>query len=158
MMSAQDTPTILFVVGSLRKDSLNRQLAEQAIALLGDQAHVELLDWSAIPVFSQDIEFPAPDQVSRVRALVEKADALWIASPEYNHGVPGGLKNLIDWLSRPLANGDPGVIGGKLVTVSTVAGSSCGRYAHAALLPTFDFLGMKVIDAPLRASSSIVFS
>ena len=47
-----------------------------------------------VPVFSQDIEFPAPEAVRRVRKAVADADALWIVSPEYNHGVPGGLKNL----------------------------------------------------------------
>ncbi|MGN1219778.1 MAG: NADPH-dependent FMN reductase, partial [Candidatus Cryptobacteroides sp.] len=58
----------------------------------------EYLDYSALPMMDQDIEFPAPDEVSKVREKVAEADALWIFSPEYNYSYPGHLKNLIDWL------------------------------------------------------------
>ena len=93
--STETKPSILFIVGSLRKQSLNGQLAQVARTALGERATTSELAWADVPVFSQDIEFPAPEAVRRVRKAVADADALWIVSPEYNHGVPGGLKNLI---------------------------------------------------------------
>lgn len=153
MADFADLPSILFVVGSLRRQSLNRQLAERAAAFLEGRAHTAFLDWADVPVFNQDDEFPAPGAVARARKAVETADALWIVTPEYNHGVPGPLKNLVDWLSRPAEDGGEGVVVGKTVTLSSVAGSSCGRYAQAAWLPTFDFLKLQVVPTAFGGTS-----
>lgn len=65
--------------------------------------------------------------------------------------MPGGLKNLIDWLSRPVGPDEGAVIEGKVATVSSVAGSSCGRYAQAALLPTLDFLKLELAASPFTS-------
>lgn len=146
-------PTILFIIGSLRKESLNRQLANAAIEVIGERAETPILAWADVPIFDQDQEFPAPESVERVRKAVEEADAIWFASPEYNHGVPGGLKNLIDWLSRPPAEGKPAVLMGKIATVSTISGSSCGRYVHGALLPTFGYLKIQVPGTSFTSAS-----
>lgn len=153
MVDSASLPNVLLVAGSLRKQSLNRQLAEQAAAVIGDRAHTELLEWADVPVFNQDIEFPAPQPVTRVRKAVKEADALWIVTPEYNHGVPGPLKNLVDWLSRPTEDGGEGVIVGKTVTFSSVAGSSCGRYSLGAWLSTVDFLKLEVVPANFTGTS-----
>lgn len=153
MVDSASLPNVLLVAGSLRKQSLNRQLAEQAAAVIGDRAHTELLEWADVPVFNQDIEFPAPQPVTRVRKAVKEADALWIVTPEYNHGVPGPLKNLVDWLSRPTEDGGEGVIVGKTVTFSSVAGSSCGRYSLGGWLPTLDFLKLQVAAANFTGAS-----
>lgn len=144
-------PHILFIVGSLRKGSLNRQLANAAIEMIGDRATCEILEWGDVPVYNQDIEIPAPKAVVRVREAVAEADALWLATPENNHGVPGALKNLIDWLSRPASEDDPALLAGKPTAVSTVAGKSCGRYVQAALLPTLDYLEMPRPKAPFTS-------
>ena len=109
--------TILFIIGSLRKDSFNRQLATEVQKMLAGRATVQYLDYSDVPLMNQDIEFPAPEAVKCVRQKVDEADALWIFSPEYNYSYPGHLKNLIDWLSRPLVPGDrktPLAINGKV--------------------------------------------
>ena len=122
---------ILFIIGSLRKESFNRKIAQEVEQRLGSRAVVEYLDYSAVPLMNPDIEFPAPESVIDVRAKVADADALWIFSPEYNYSYPGHLKNLIDWLSRPLVPGDrqtPIAINGKKVTLSG-AGGEIGR-AH----------------------------
>ena len=97
---------ILFIIGSLRKESFNKKLAKEVEEMLDGRATVEYLDYSDVPLMNQDIEFPAPEAVKRVREKVAKADALWIFTPEYNYSYPGHLKNLIDWLSRPLVAGD----------------------------------------------------
>ena len=140
-------PNILIIVGSLRKHSLNRQLAEYIAKSLNDDASIEFLDWSGFPVFNQDLEFPAPDCVSAAREQVAHADAIWIVTPEYNWGVPGGLKNAIDWLSRPLEDGTAASIIGKVCTVSGVGGGSCARNSFDCLISTLNFLKMDIPQA-----------
>ena len=147
------TPKVLFIVGSLRKQSFNRQLAEEARKILGDRAETSVLEWADVPVLNQDEEFPAPAAVQRVRDAVAAADALWFVTPEYNHSMPGGLKNLIDWLSRPLQDGSPAVIMKKPATYSAFAGGSCGRYVLAAVIPTFEFLQLDLIKVPPTSGS-----
>lgn len=126
---------LLFIVGSLREASFNRQLAEEASRLVGDRATVEFLAYADLPFMNQDIEFPAPAPVERVRSSIMQADGLWIFSPEYNYSYPGALKNLIDWLSRPVVAGDrsTAAIAGKKVALSSAAGSSAGAGSRGML-------------------------
>ena len=97
---------VLMIVGSLRKDSFNLQLAKVAEEILKGQAEVRYLHYADMPFMNQDIEFPTPERVARVRQEVLAADGIWIFSPEYNYQIPGVLKNLLDWLSRPLVPND----------------------------------------------------
>lgn len=124
---------ILFVVGSLRERSFNRQLAQEAARLLEGRAEVSFLEYADVPFMNQDIEFPAPEAVARVRREVQEADGMWIFTPEYNYSYPAVLKNLIDWLSRPLTAGDrsTAVIVGKKVAVSSATGGSAGAGTRA---------------------------
>ncbi|MGT2767401.1 NADPH-dependent FMN reductase [Streptococcus ictaluri] len=115
---------ILFIVCSLREGSFNHQLATQAEKALEGQAAVSYLNWKDVPVFSQDMEANAPASVVEARQAVQAADAIWIFTPVYNLFIPGSVKNLLDWLSRALDLSDPtgpSAIGGKVVTVSSVA-------------------------------------
>lgn len=127
---------VLFIVGSLRKNSFNRQLAGMAANALRE-AEYSFLDYADVPFMNQDIENPVPEAVRRVRDEVAAADILWIFTPEYNFSYPGVLKNLLDWLSRPV---DPtnrkssSVMKGKPVMFSSVAGQSGGMNAQAKLL------------------------
>ena len=137
---------ILFIVASNRKGSFNGQLAKEAEALIGDRALVTYLDYRNIPMMDQDIEFPAPAEIERVRMECLSSDAVWIFSPEYNHSYPGALKNLIDWLSRPLAKGFPrssNALNGKPFTVSTAAGASGGSFVREKLIELVSFTGAK---------------
>ena len=87
-----ETRKISIIVGSLRKGSLNRQLAQHAARFLEEQgAAVEWLEYSDLPYMNQDIEYPAPAAVVRVRQQVAQAQGLWFFVPEYNHGIPGPL-------------------------------------------------------------------
>lgn len=97
---------IVFIVGSLRRNSHNRTLAGYAVEVIGDRADVEYLEYADVPLMNEDIEFPPPPEVVRVREQVEAADAVWIFTPEYNFSYPAGLKNVLDWLSRPQVAGD----------------------------------------------------
>src|SRR5437868_8935539 len=88
--------------GSLRRVSYNRALLRSAVELALPDLHIVVHDLSPIPLYNADVEAAgAPSSVTELRVAVQQADALLIATPEYNHGVPGVLKNTIDWLSRP---------------------------------------------------------
>ena len=115
---------VLFIVGSLRQGSFNHQMALEAEKVLAGQAEVSYLDYSALPLFSQDLEVPTHPAVAAAREAVLAADAIWIFSPVYNHSIPGPVKNLLDWLSRALDLSNPSgpsALQDKFVTVSSVA-------------------------------------
>ncbi|QIB70451.1 NAD(P)H-dependent oxidoreductase [Aminipila butyrica] len=140
---------ILAIVGSLRKESFNRQLALAAQAALGQQAELEILDFADVPMMNQDIEFPAPEAVSRVREKVKAADGIWFFTPEYNHYFSGVLKNLIDWLSRPISQSEPQVLAGKPAAISGISlGMSGTAIAQDHLVTLISFLNMQVMNMP----------
>ena len=115
---------VLFIVGSLRKGSFNHQMALEAEKALAGKAEVSYLDYSAIPLFSQDLEVPTLPAVTGARQAVQAADAIWIFSPVYNFSIPGTVKNLLDWLSRAIDLSDTrgaSALQDKIVTVSSVA-------------------------------------
>lgn len=74
---------ILFIIGSLREKSFNRQLAGVAREIIGSKAEVSELDYRDLPLLNQDVEQPEPAAVARVRKAVKEADALWIFTPEH---------------------------------------------------------------------------
>ena len=140
---------ILAIAGSLRRDSYNRQLALEAGRIVGDRAEFELLDYSDVPLFDQDMEHPAPDSVRLVREKTLSADGIWFFSPEYNHFFPGVLKNLIDWLSRPVCDTRPQVLRGKPAAVSGITiGMSGTGIAQDHLVTLISLLDMKVMNQP----------
>jgi len=140
---------IIAITGSLRKDSFNRQLAMEAGRILGDEAEFHIPDYSDVPLFNQDIEYPAPDSVKRIREIVKSADGIWFFSPEYNHFFTGVLKNLIDWLSRPVSENEPQVLGGKPAAVSGISmGLSGTLIGQDHLVTLISFLDMKVMNKP----------
>ncbi|MCL2127189.1 MAG: NAD(P)H-dependent oxidoreductase [Treponema sp.] len=140
---------ITAIIGSLRRDSFNRQLAMEAGRIIAGQADFELLDYGDVPLLSQDIEYPAPDAVRRVRGIVQSSSGIWFFSPEYNHFFPGVLKNLIDWLSRPVSESEPQVLKGKPAAVSGITpGMSGTGLAQDHLVTLISFLDMKVMNQP----------
>jgi chromate reductase len=140
---------ILAIVGSLRKDSFNRQLALIAKELVGDRADFTLLEYQDVPMMNQDMEYPAPDPVKRVRDAVRSSDGIWFFSPEYNHFFPGVLKNLIDWLSRPISDNEPQVLAGKPAAISGISpGMSGTGLAQDHLVTLISFLNMDVMNVP----------
>ena len=118
---------ILFIIGSLRKQSFNREISEMVKDLLKGKAEVTELDYSQVPFINQDDEYPAPQAVADARKAVAEADGVWIFSPEYNYSYPGHVKNLIDWLSRPVDPADrnaPTVLAGKKFTLPGAGGKA----------------------------------
>lgn len=144
-----EKPYIIAIVGSLRKDSYNKQLAVAAQSVVGDLAELEILDYSDVPLLNQDIEYPAPDAVKRVREKVKAADGIWFFTPEYNHFFPGVLKNLIDWLSRPISKEEPQVLAGKPAAISGISPAMTGTaLAQDHLVTLLSFLDMNVMNVP----------
>lgn len=147
---------ILAIVGSLRRQSYNRQLAEAAGRILGGRADFEILEYADLPYMNQDIEFPAPEAVARVRQAVLEADGLWFFTPEYNHAVPGVLKNLIDWLSRPQGGGKGNVLAGKACAISGASmGQSGAMVAQDFLALLLSVLNMDLMHQPKTAIARV---
>jgi chromate reductase len=140
---------ILAISGSLRRDSHNTTLLRAAEELLEPGDTLELWEeLREVPPFDEDLEGePTPAAVASLRAAVAGADAVLFATPEYNHSVPGVLKNALDWASRPHASN---AFRGKPVAV---IGSSTGLFgavwAQAELRKVLGAMGAQVIDLEL---------
>ena len=93
---------ILAVSGSLRESSYNTSLLQAAIEAAPDGVELELWEGlGELPLYHEDLEHDVPESVRRLREDWARADAILFSTPEYNGSVPGGLKNAIDWASRP---------------------------------------------------------
>lgn len=142
---------ILFIVGSLRKQSFNRQLAALAEKMLEGQFNIQYLEFEDVPLMNQDLEANTPAPVARVRKEVLAADGIWIFTPEYNFSYPGLLKNLLDWLSRPMDISNftnPTVAADKKVTASGAGGNNQTASCRAKLNDLLEFMKMQVMKEP----------
>jgi chromate reductase, NAD(P)H dehydrogenase (quinone) len=98
---------VLGISGSLRSDSHNTELLRTAATLLPSGVEFELYEGLRdIPPYVEEPDAEAPSPVADLKRRIADADAVLFATPEYNHSIPGQLKNAIDWVSRPLA-GNP---------------------------------------------------
>jgi chromate reductase, NAD(P)H dehydrogenase (quinone) len=89
------------IVGSNRRDSINRRLAQALVKLGGGAFDAKVLQIDDLPMYNQDHEQPLPAPVARFKSEVEAADALLFATPEHSRSIPAVLKNAIDWGARP---------------------------------------------------------
>jgi chromate reductase len=106
---------IVAISGSLRKGSLNTALLRATVELAPDGAEMRLVSIESIPLYNADLDVDGgPVAVRELKRQIEDADGLLIATPEYNYGIPGVLKNAIDWVSRP---GFKSVLAGKPVAI-----------------------------------------
>lgn len=143
---------ILMVVGSLRIESMNRQCAIQIARDLRGKAACTFLDFADVPYMNEDIEFPVPEPVARVRSMVQAADGVWFVTPEYNHSYPGLLKNLIDWLSRPVkpdGRRESCVIWGVKCAATSVGGGAHGKCCLAQMQELIPFVGGRLLPETL---------
>ena len=140
---------IVAIVGSLREESYNLQLALAIKEIIGERAEFMILKYQDVPLMNQDIEYPPPDAVKRVRDEVKSADGIWFFTPEYNHFFPGVMKNLIDWLSRPISDKTSQVLIGKPAAISGISiGMSGTALAQDHLVTLISLLNMDVMNAP----------
>ena len=142
---------VLGISGSLRQDSHNTQLLRAAAALLPSGAEFDVWEGlKAIPPYDADDDHgleSRPESLRRLAEAVDEADVVLFATPEYNHSIPGALKNALDWLSRPLAESP---MRGKPVAV---IGASTGLFgavwAQAELRKVLSAMGARVVDREL---------
>lgn len=98
---AANKSKIAVIVGSTRRDSINRKLAQALVKLGEDQLAFTFVEIADLPLYSQDLEADLPASVSRMKAQIEAADGILIVTPEHNRSIPAALKNAIDWAARP---------------------------------------------------------
>ena len=137
---------ILGIPGSLRADSLNRRLLEVAADLLPDG--VELAVWEGlrdVPPFDEDTEETPSVAVAGLRSAVASADAVLIATPEYNGSIPGTLKNALDWASRP--NATNVFRGVPVAVIGASPGAFGGVWAHGETRRVLGIMGARVLEA-----------
>ena len=102
MSSPSGVVRVIGIAGSLRAGSFNRALLRAATELAPEGMEIRTFDIAPIPLYNGDVEEKGdPEPVTALKAAIREADALLVATPEYNYGVPGVLKNAIDWASRP---------------------------------------------------------
>ena len=143
---------VLAISGSLRRDSHNTKLLRNAEELLGTSVDFELYDGlELVPPYNEDRDGEgAVETVADLRARVESADALLIATPEYNSSVPGQLKNAVDWASRPVREG--ALWGKPVVVIGASTGFYGGVWAQAELRKVLATAGARVVDAEVALS------
>lgn len=99
----ESTLRLVGIAGSLRTGSLNRALLEAALGLVPDGVEIVPFDIAPVPLYNGDLDEDErrPDPVVRLKEAIFRADGVLLVTPEYNYGVPGVLKNTLDWASRP---------------------------------------------------------
>jgi chromate reductase len=141
-----DGITILGIAGSLRKESYNKGALRAARELCPQGSKLEIYDLAGLPLFSQDEERNPNPKVAEFKQKIRAADAILIATPEYNYSIPGVLKNAIDCASRPYGDsawkGKPAAVMGASIGV---LGSARAQY-H--LRQCFVFLNMDCVLQP----------
>ncbi len=140
---------VLGISGSLRRDSLNRALLRAAAERL--PAGGELVEFDRLregPPYDEDVDAAAtPAVVEELRDAVRAAEAVLIATPEYNHSIPGQLKNALDWVSRPA--GQSALNGKPAAAIGASTGMFGAVWAQAELRKVLGAMGGPVIEAEL---------
>jgi chromate reductase len=148
-----DQIKILGIAGSLRKQSYNKGALRAAQQLCPEGAGIEVFDLAGIPPFNQDEERSPSQKVVDLKKRIRAADAILLATPEYNYGVAGVLKNAIDWASRPY--GDNAWEGKPVAIMSAAMSMGGGVRAQYQLRQSFVFLNMDAVVQPEVAISNV---
>ena len=113
-------PRVAAMCGSRRRDSFNQKLLDNVIARAPDGLEVVQIDIRDFPFFNQDLEKDAPQVVLDAKTEIQACGCVLLVSPEYDYGVPGYLKNAVEWLSRPF--GDPTLVGRPMAVMGASTG------------------------------------
>ena len=137
---------VVVIVGSLRKESLNRKMAKALRAMAPASMKLEIVEIGDLPLFNADLEANPPPAAVAFKARVKKADAVLFVTPEYNRSVPGALKNAIDVGSRPKGQS---AWEGKPCAIVSVAPGAIGAFgANHHLRQSMVFLNMPAMQQP----------
>ncbi|MDC7684915.1 NAD(P)H-dependent oxidoreductase [Asticcacaulis sp. BYS171W] len=131
---------LIAISGALRKASHTTALLRTLAKTAPDGVEIEVANVVDVPVYNQDLDVePNPASVETLRAQVNAADGIIIASPEYNYAMPGSTKNIIDWLSRPY--GKAALVGKPVLIITTSPGSTGGVRAQSQIRGTLAAIG-----------------
>jgi chromate reductase len=138
--------TVAVLIGSLRKESLTRQLVDALKGIAPAGLKLNVVEIGDLPLYNSDLEATPPAAVTAFKKAIEASDAVLFATPEYNRSVPGVLKNAIDWGSRPYGksswNGKPAAV------ISVSQGVLSGFGANHHLRQSLVFLNMPTLQQP----------
>ena len=137
---------VVVLVGSLRKDSWNRKVADLIAGLAPPHLKLTQVDWGHLSYYNQDLDADPPKDWVEFRKRIKAADAVLLVTPEYNRSLPGGFKNAIDIASRPYGqnvfDGKPGAV------VSASIGNIGGFGAHHNLRQSLAYLNVATMPQP----------
>ena len=139
---------IALFIGSLRRGSLNRKLAKALKRLGPDDWQYDEIEFGHLPLYNVDEAKPMPNDVKEMKERISSADAVMFVTPEYNRSVPGGLKNAIDWASRPK---DENPFAGK---PTLVCGASPGNISTAVAQQHLRTM-LAYLDAPAMGQPEV---
>lgn len=137
---------IAVIVGSLRKDSLNRKMAKVIMSLAPSTLNLEIIEIGDLPLYNQDLDDKPPAEWLRFREQIKPCDGVLFVTPEYNRSIPGVLKNTIDIGSRPYGKSVWSKKPGAVISVSPGAVGGFGSNQH--LRQTFVFLDIPCMQQP----------
>jgi chromate reductase len=137
---------ILGFAGSLRQGSFNKAILRAAQEMVPSEAELQIFDLAGIPLFNQDLENQPAERVTEFKAAIRAADALLIATPEYNYSMPGVLKNALDNVSRPY--GDNALDGKPVAIMGASVGMLGTARAQYHLRQSCVFLNMYPLNQP----------
>jgi chromate reductase len=132
------TTKVAVIVGSLRKDSVNRQFAQALAKLARPKLDLQIVEIADLPLYDQDLEAELPASVVRFKHQIESADAVLFVTPEFNRSFSAAIKNAVEWGSRPWGRSSwPGkpaaIVGATLGAVGTAAAQSQLRSVVSAV-------------------------
>lgn len=137
---------VAVIVGSLRKDSYNRKLAMALDKLQHSSLTFDFIKVEDVPVYNQDLDNNLPESVVRFKKEIADADAVLLVTPEYNRSIPGVLKNIIDWGTRPYGKN---VWAGKPVAIAGTSPGAVGTaVAQSHLRSIMSAIGSTVLPLP----------
>ncbi|NAZ77405.1 FMN reductase [Kineococcus sp. T13] len=150
--------TVLVLVGSLRSGSINRQIAETAVALAPEGVELSIYEGLGdLPFYNEDVdvEGAVPQSALAFRAAVAAADAVLVVTPEHNGTMPAVLKNAVDWASRPY--GASPLTGKPLVAIGSAFGQYGGVWAQDDARKSFGIAGAHVLtEVAMAIPGSVV--
>jgi chromate reductase len=147
LMTIAIKPRLLGLSGSLRKGSYNTAILAALAEIVVTEATLELFPLNDVPPYDQDADTETPPAViGRVRAAVAAADGIVIASPEYNAGMSGVIKNALDWISRPY--GKSRLTGKPVLTITSSPATTGGARAQAQLNETLTAIAAQIVLRP----------
>jgi chromate reductase len=153
-MTDSSRPRLLGIAGSLRKASYCRAILAALAAAVESKASLILFPLNDLPLYDQDADTATPPaSVAALRAAIGAADGVIVASPEYNAGISGVMKNALDWASRPY--GKSTLTGKPVLTLTSSPASTGGARAQAQLNETLTAVAAQLVLRPQAVIGSV---